>query len=75
MRLFAIVYLIVAIQSHEVSHNGAFIGRFLHEALELMGNGVNEDELSDRMHSNLKMNTEKYKSLLGDKLLFLGPLL
>ena len=78
MRLYTILYvfiLIVAIQSHEVSHSEAFIGRFLHNALELMGNEVTEDDLGDRMHSNVKTKTEKYKSLLGDKLLFLGRLL
>ena len=47
----------------------AFIGRFLHNALEKLGNEVRE-EPTDKIHSNLWEKTQKYKSLLARELQF-----
>ena len=62
------ILLTIKVRSHEVSHSEAFIGKFLHEALELIGTELRNEDPADKMHNNLKINTQKYKSLLGSTL-------
>ena len=47
----------------------AFIGRFLHNALEKFGNEVKEEPI-DKIHTNLWEKTQKYKTLLAKELQF-----